>query len=312
MVRELNFNKHSVTELLCGLKEMFFEDVTDRSREFVKRLLEWGLNREFEAYVEAKRYERSKARRDHRNGHRTRSLMTTWGVLEDIRVPRGRRKGFEPRVLERYKRVQRRVDEGVLKMYLMGVSTRKVGDVLQSLFEFSLSASYVSRQVKKLDHEVRWFFDRPLDDEFQYLFLDGLFVKIKDVSCSVRNVILVAYGIRRDGTRQLIDFRVAKHETKGAWRSFLENLRVRGLRGSHLEMIVSDGGTGLWAAAEEVYPFVPHQLCWAHKLRNVANNCRKQYRNACIAQARQIYLSPTVKIAMKVFRECLPVCASRQ
>lgn len=206
-------------------------------------------------------------------------------------------------MLERYKRVQRRVDEGVLRMYLMGVSTRKVGDVLQSLFDFSLSASYVSKQAKKLDREVRWFFDRPVDDQFQYLFLDGLYVRIKDASRSVRKVILVAYGIRRNGTRQLIDFRVTKQETKGAWRSFLESLRVRGLRGSELEMIVSDGGTGLWAAVAEVYPFVPHQLCWAHKLRNVANYCRKQYRTACVGHARQIYLSPTVKIAMRVFRD---------
>jgi transposase-like protein len=303
MLQELDFNKRSVRKFLVGVKEMFFEDVTDRSREFVKKLLEWGVQQEFEEYVEAKRYERNEARRDHRNGYRTRSLMTTWGMLEDIRVPRGRVKGFAPRVLERYRRVERRVDEGVLKMYLMGVSTRKVGDVLQSLFDFTLSASYVSKVAKQLDEEVQRFFHRPLDDEFRYLFLDGIWVKVKDVSKSVRRVILVAYGIRHNGSRQLINFWVGPSEEKEAWADFLKDLKARGLTGSKLALIISDGSTGLWGAAQAVFPFVDHQLCWVHKLRNVANYCPRKFLKECIAQARQIYLSLTVKTALKVFRE---------
>jgi transposase-like protein len=224
-------------------------------------------------------------------------------MLDDIRVPRGRRKGFVPRVLERYNRVERRVDQGVLKMFLMGVSTRKVGDVLQSLFDFTLSASYVSKVAKKLDEEVQMFFDRPLDNEFQYLFLDGIWVKVKDVSQSVRRVILVAYGIRHNGSRQLLSFRVGHREGKGTWTRFLENMKARGLTGSKLALIISDGCTGLWGAAQEVFPFVDHQLCWVHKLRNVANYCPRKFLKECIAQARQIYLSETVKTAMKVFRE---------
>jgi putative transposase len=97
------------------------------------------------------------------------------------------------------------------------------------------------------------------------------------------------------------------HEGKGSWTSFLHNLKVRGLRGSKSQRIISDGCPGLWAATEEVFPFVEHQSRhgrdWVHKLRNVANNCPKKYLKECIAHARQIYLSPTVKIGMKVFRE---------
>jgi transposase-like protein len=302
MLRELDFSRKSLNDFWFGLKEMFFEDVTDRSREFMKKLLEWSVQEEFEEYVKAKRYERSEARTDQRNGYRTRSLMTTWGALEDIRVPRGRGKGFVPRVLERYKRVERRVDEGVLKMYLMGVSTRKVGDVLQSLFNFTLSAGYVSQVAKQLDEEVRKFFHRPLGDEFEYLFLDGIWVKVRDISKSVRRVILVAYGIRRNGSRHLINFWVGPGEGEEAWGDFLKDLKARGLTGSKLALIISDGAAGLWKAVGEVFPFVKHQLCWVHKLRNVANYCPRKFLKECIAQARQIYLSPTVKTALNVFR----------
>lgn len=303
MLKELDFTKHSVKDFWVGLKGMFFEEVTERSRRLLKELLEGTLEWELREYVQVNRYERSESRSGYRNGYRTRDLMTTWGLIEGIKVPRDRGSRFQPKAFERYKRVDRRVDDGVLKMFLMGVSTRKVGDVLQALFDYSLSAGYVSKVAKKLDGEVRRFFDRPLDDGFQYLFLDGIAVKVKDVSRSVKRIILVAYGIRQDGSRQLIDFRVGKHEGTGSWTSFLNSLKVRGLTGSKLELIVSDGSAGLWAATQEVYPFVEHQLCWVHKLRNVSNNCPKKYLKECIAHARQIYLSPTVKIAMRVFRD---------
>jgi len=303
MLKELDFTNHSLNDLWFGLKGMFLEDVTERSRRLLKELLEGALEGELREYVQVNRYQRSERRSGYRNGYRTRNLMTTWGLIQDIKVPRDRSSQFQPRAFERYKRVDRRVDDGVLKMFLMGVSTRKVGDVLQALFDYSLSAAYVSKVAKKLDAEVNKFFDRPLQDEFIYLFLDGIVVKVKDISGSVKRIILVAYGIREDGSRELIDFRVGKHEGKGSWTSFLQSLKVRGLTGSKLKLIISDGSPGLWAATEEVYPFVEHQLCWVHKLRNVANNCRREYLKECIAHARQIYLSPTVKIAMKVFRE---------
>ena len=86
-------------------------------------------------------------------------------------------------------------------------------------------------------------------------------VKIRDVSRSVRRTIFVAYGIRRNGSRELINCRIGKSKGKGAWGSFLENLRVRGLKGSNLKLIISDGSQGLWwSATGEVYPVVDHQL----------------------------------------------------
>lgn len=106
------------------------EEVTERSRQMVKELLEESIAREFRGYIQAGGYERRQGRQDYRNGHRTRHLMTALGFIEDIRAPRSRSNGFQPQAFERYKRVHRRVAEGVLKMFLMGVSTRKVEDVL--------------------------------------------------------------------------------------------------------------------------------------------------------------------------------------
>ena len=109
MLRELDFSKHSIADFRYGLKEMFFEEVTQRSRRIVKELLEESVAREFQGYIGVSRYERREARQDYRNGRRTRHLMTTWGFIEDIRVPRSRSNGFQPGAFERYKRVHRAV-----------------------------------------------------------------------------------------------------------------------------------------------------------------------------------------------------------
>ena len=159
------------------------------------------------------------------------------------------------------------------------------------------------RVTKKLDQEVKSYLNRPLLNDFVYLFLDGIHLKVRHISRSVKRVVLVAYGIRKNGVRQLISFKVGKSEGKGTWSSFLEDFKIRGLSGSKLELIISDGAKGLWAAASEVYPFVEHQLCWAHKLRNVANCLPVKYREQCVDQARSIYQSTSVKLAMKRFRK---------
>jgi transposase-like protein len=303
MLSELDFTKHTVADFKFGLNQMFSNDLAEVGRQQMKQLIEAAVVKQFDDYIEVKRYRHVKSRTDYRNGFRKRSLMGTFGEIKDIRVPRSRTKGFVPEVFDRYKRVQKQVDDGILKMFLMGVSTRKVGDVLQALFGYVLSPSYVSKISKRLDSEVSKFHDRRLKDDFLYLFLDGIWIKSKRFSKSVKRVILTAYGVRANGSRQLIDFRLGKSESTGAWTTFLANLKVRGLSGSGLSLVASDGAPGLWAAANEVYPFVAHQLCWAHKLRNVSNKCPVRYRSECIAQARKIYLSSSVKIALREFRQ---------
>jgi len=301
MPRELNFVDHNIYEVYSEIKDMFWQDFDTRRSGLMKWLYERGLRADFDSYINAGRHERVDRRRGYRNGYRTRSLFTGSGVLE-LRVPRDREGGYKPKVFERYKRVERVVDNGIRAMFLRGVSTRKVGEILDVLFGEQLSASYVSSVTKKLDEAVRGFSNSPVDDDFRFLFLDGVSVKIKVGLKAQRFMILVAYGIRSDGSRRLLSFRRAKSESAASWRAFLENLKVRGLRGDNLELIVMDGSTGLWSAIEDVYPFVSHQLCWVHKLRNVSKYCPVRYREKCMSEAKKIMRAKSAGVAANLFR----------
>jgi transposase-like protein len=187
-------------------------------------------------------------------------------------------------------------------MFISGVSTRKVGDVLEALCSARVSASTASNLAKELDEQVRAFAQRPLEDRFVFLFLDGIGVTIGHEIGAKRYCLLVAYGIRSDGSRELLAFQKANSESAAAWQAFLENLKMRGLKGRNLKLIVIDGGKGLWKAQEKVYPLIPCQLCWVHKLRNIATHCPKIYRQRCVDEAKKIMYAKSVTQAASCFR----------
>ena len=115
------------------------------------------------------RYRRDKIRRGYRNGYRYRRLLTEFGLLDEIRVPRDRDGAYQPGVFERYQRRQKRVNRLVREMFLLGVSTRKVEEVLSPLLEEPVSAQSVSRIAMSLDAEVGCFHRRFLKDDYHYL-----------------------------------------------------------------------------------------------------------------------------------------------
>jgi len=299
--RELNFDSQNLTVALSEVKQMFLMHFERGCQYVVKRVYDKVLAVDFDGFINAGRYQRNCRRRGHRNGYRQRSLLTSVGAL-DLRVPRDREGKFQPELFARYQRVDDSLEETIRAMFLRGVSTRKVGEILDVLCGERLSASKVSTVVRELDQAVIDFANSPIDDDFLFLFVDALTVKIRFELKAKKVKLLVAYGIKADGSRELISFQRANSESTACWKAFLENLKVRGLVGGDLKLIIMDGGAGLWAAAQEVYPLVEHQLCWVHKLRNVAKYCPKRYQAECVPQAAQIMYASSSTTAAKRFR----------
>jgi len=300
-LRELDFDEEKLNWAYEEVKEMFGDDFGEGCRGLVERVVNWGISEEFKEFIGAKRYARVSSRRGWRHGFRSRGLLTTVGALQLV-IPRDRGGEFQTSWVERYRRVEQKVEVVMRQMFIEGVSTRPVGNVLECLCGERLSASKVSSVVKELDEQVREYYHRPLADDYLFLFLDGLTVKIRMELKVKKFLILVAYGIRADGSRELISFQKVNSESQACWQSFLENLKVRGLKGDALKLIVMDGAKGLWKAVAEVYPLVAHQLCWVHKLRNVANRCPKKYQQECCRQASAIMNAPSANLAARRFR----------
>jgi transposase-like protein len=298
---ELNFEHHNIPACMSEIKDMFRMHFEQGCRYVMKRVYQKILAVDFDGYVNASRYQRTSNRRSYRNGYRRRSLLTSVGNL-DLVVPRDRSGGYRPDLFERYERVDKSLKGTIRSMFLSGVSTAKIGDILDSLCGERVSASYVSTVNAELDQAVEDYSNAPLEDDFAFLFLDALSVKIRFELKARRVMILVAYGVRADGSRQLISFQRANSESAACWKAFLDNLYVRGLTGRSLRLIVMDGGQGLWSAVADVYPLMKHQLCWVHKLRNVAKYCPKRYQRECTAEASRIMYADSSGLAARRFR----------
>jgi len=152
-----------------------------------------------------------------------------------------------------------------------------------------------------LDREVERFHRRPLADDVCYLLLDGVSMRIRGAAQVKRRLVLCAYGITVMGERRLLDHRLAKSESQACWEAFLNQLRERGLLGRHLQLITTDGCPGLHAALDVVYPYIPRQRCWVHKLRNVASKLRRTQQKDCLAGARAIYQALTRREAVRCY-----------
>jgi putative transposase len=215
---------------------------------------------------------------DRRNGAYRRWLLTALGAIE-LAVPRSRT-GSAVEVLGRYARRERTIDRLILACFVLGLSTRKVGEALMTLLGERVSPALVSRVAKTLDGAVAAFHRRPLANHYRVLVLDGVVLSRKTGGGALRRPVLVALGIRRDGRKEILDFRLAPAESRAAWEALLHDLHARGLTGEDLALIVTDGGAGLLAALPLVYPRVPEQRCWAHKSRNVLDRVRRADRPA--------------------------------
>jgi putative transposase len=300
-MRELQVLGDGHLKLDWAERQDFFEsELLEKVRAELKRMLEAALLAECDRYVRLGRYEHAPERLDYRNGCYYRDLVTHLGRLARVKIPRTRH-GFPSQLLPRYQRRQRTVNQLILQAFLRGVSTRQVGRVLAPVLGESYSAQTISLITRQLDAAVAQFHRRALRDDYVYLFLDGVVLKLRDLTAKVRRrMVLVAYGVRPNGQREIIDYHFAYGESEAAWLEFLQGLFNRGLEGKHLRLIISDGGKGLRAALPVVCPQVPLQLCWAHKMRNIANKVGR-HDGSCVAEAAAIYLAGSKSAAVRAF-----------
>ena len=288
-------------EIKADVDDDFWQEAQTKQRQLLKTFLEGALEEEMVDLLAAGRYRRTEARVGYRNGFYERDLITQFGIISGLRVPRRRSGEGESAVFSHYQRRQAQVDVLIREVFLAGVATRRVGEVLQAVLGTAVSAQTVSRVTSRLNREVARFHATALADDVRYLFLDGVSLRVKTAAGMKRRMVLCAYAISIVGERRVLDFRLANSESQLNWEAFLNQLRERGLRGQHLLLIATDGCPGLHAALGTVYPYVKRQHCWAHKLRNVANLLKRSQQEECLAEAKLIYQAETRAAAIKAF-----------
>jgi transposase-like protein len=285
---------------LQGAKEFFIENLDELLHQQHQAILEELMLYERQCFLNAHPYQRHDGRVDQANGFYQRHLTTRAGSFA-LKVPRTRSGIFRSHVIPRYQRRDKAVDEAIKSVFLLGVSTRQTGRALAALLDEAVSAATVSEVCKVLDAAVEKFHRRRLADQYEYLLLDGVSVRLRLVGAVQRRMVLCAYGITAQGKRELIDYLIVKAEGEDTWKAFLLDLYRRGLQGGALQLVVTDGQKGAAKAIAYVWPRVAHQRCWVHKLRNLSNRFKACHQHG-VAEARDIYEAPNRQEAIKRFR----------
>ena len=193
----------------------------------------------------------------------------------------------------------REIDRAILAGFVLGLSIRKLGEVLLGLRGRPVSPTRVSRVAKTLDGAVA---ARPLKGRYNAVMLDGVALARNTAAGAPRRPALVALGLRHDGKKEVIDYCLARGESGAEWERFLADLYKRGLTGEDLDMICVDGGSGLIAALPMVYDKIPVQRCWPHKIRNVLNKVRNAEEKSVKADLHAIMNADTATKARSAAR----------
>jgi transposase-like protein len=236
----------------------------------------------------------------HRNGHRDRELMGTFGKTT-ISVPRARVESsdsgtteWKSKTLSAYRRRTREVDALIAGSYLAGTNTRRVGRALASLFRGAVSKDTVSRVWRKIKSDWEAWNKRDLSKEDVIrLILDGTVVRVRIDRKATAISLLIVLGVRRDGQKVLIAIRSMGGESEAAWRTVLDDLTARGLKKPELAIV--DGAPGLEKALTSLWADIPFQRCTVHKLRNLIAHAPKKLAEEIVADFSDMIYAKTAK-----------------
>lgn len=275
--------------LLDYMRKMGIDLDGDFLKEGTRLLTQLAVELEAEQVIGAGRYERSENRTTHRNGYRERTWETRVGEIP-LRIPKLRDGTYFPSLLEPRKRSEKALLSVVQSAYVQGVSTRKVDDLLRALGLTGIDKSKVSRICKELDEVVEAFRNRPLEGKYPYLWLDALYLKVRQDHRIVSQALIVAIGVRGTGEREILGLTLGASEEFAFWVDFLRSLSRRGLQG--VELVTSDAHEGLKAAIQQVLTNATWQRCRVHFMRNVLAHVPKGSKSMVAAALRTIFAQP--------------------
>ncbi|GLZ50218.1 IS256 family transposase [Actinomycetospora sp. NBRC 106375] len=250
------------------LHEHLAQASPDLLRSLLTTMIDTLMSAEADAVCGAAHGERSEARVNQRNGYRHRDFDTRAGTL-DVAIPKLRSGSYFPDwLLERRRRAEAALTSVVATCYLLGVSTRRMEKLVESLGITRLSKSQVSAMAQDLDEQVAAFRTRPLDaGPYTFLAADALVLKVREAGRVVNVHALIAVGVNADGHRELLGLQVSSAEDGAGWLAFFRDLVARGLSG--VGLVTSDAHRGLVEAIGATLPGAAWQRCRTHYAANL-------------------------------------------
>jgi len=260
-------------------------------REFLRNIVadfcQDLLQEEMKTHLKAEKYERTDERSGLRNGYKPRTIKTRVGSFT-LLVPQDRDGSFSTALFERYSRSEKALVLTMMEAYILGVSTRKVSGLTETLCGTSFSASTVSNLSRALDGRITAFRQRPLSKEYPYVFVDATYIKARIDENVISQGVVIVVGIDSKGYREILDIEVANSETYETYDRIFKSLRQRGLSG--VSLLISDDHMGLKKALFKHFQGTLWQRCVFHFTRNMLDLVPRKKRAYVYSDLKTVFL----------------------
>lgn len=227
-----------------------------------------------------------------RNGSGRKTVSTVHGPVE-LQVPRDRNGSFEPRIVPKHARRLGNINDMILSLYSRGMTTRDIEAHLHEVYGVEASRQLISNVTDVIIDEIKLWQNRPVDEVYPIVYVDGLRLKIKDNGLVVTKVAYLVIGIDVEGRKHALGVWIADSEGAKFWQKVVTDLRNRGLK--DILVACCDGLTGLPDAIRSVFPDAVVQTCVVHVIRNAMKFVSYGDRKKVAASMRAIYTAPTVE-----------------
>lgn len=269
------------------------DDLTSFFKEMHKRAVEHMLEAELDAHLDNEKHERSTSG-NYRNGHVTKKIRSSYG-LSEIKVPRDRDSSFEPALVPKRQNIIEGLENIIISLYAKGMSVSDIEEQIREIYNFNVSTSTISRITSAIASEMTAWQNRPLEDVYLVVWMDGIVFKVRENSKVTNKTIYLAVGLNRDGRKDVLGMWLGASESSSFWMGVLTDLKARGV--NDILITATDNLNGFTQTIRAVFPHSQTQICVVHQIRNACKYVVWKDRKSFASDMRHIYTAPTKQAA---------------
>ena len=275
------------------------EDLTSFFKQMHKRAVEHMLEAELDAHLDNEKNQKS-TKGNYRNGHGTKLIKTSFGQ-DEIKVPRDRAGSFEPALVPKRHNIIEGLENIITSFYAKGMSVSDIEEQVKEMYDFDISTSTISRITSAITNEVTAWQNRPLDDLYLIVWMDGIVFKVRENSKVINKTIYLAVGLNREGKKEVLGMWLGKSESSSFWMSVLTDLKARGVE--DILITATDNLNGFTQTIRAVFPQSQTQICVVHQIRNACKYVSWKDRKEFTADMKNIYTAPNKQAAQQALND---------
>ncbi len=291
-------------EKLLNDKEFYksFKNGSDLSsffKQMHKRAVEHMLEAELDAHLDNEKHQKTKDG-NYRNGHNNKTIRTSFG--EDIiAIPRDREGSFEPLLVPKRHNIIEGLENIITSFYAKGMSVSDIEEQIKEMYDFDVSTSSISRITSAISSEVTTWQNRPLEDLYLIVWMDGIVFKVRENSKVINKTIYLAVGLNREGKKEVLGMWLGKNESSSFWMGVLTDLKARGVE--DILITATDNLNGFTNTIRSVFPASQTQICVVHQIRNACKYVVWKDRKAFTTDMKHIYTAPNKQAAEQALND---------